>query len=246
MGFLKKIFLLFVPVLLAAFFGHALRAEKNFFIISDASVSVVYEENQKAMIQALKPYWVEKILGLKGQNIWKVSLSRLRSRILENRWVEKVELWRKFPHRISTKIHLKKIVILFADEKNKIFAITGNGEKLGPIDPTLVPVVPVMYNDKLVKDPELLRKLVGMLERVPDFGGLKTENISSIDFKPMTGLQLNLIDSETTVHLGEKNISTKGLQVLRVMDYLKSQNQKACVIDASFTKKVLVRLRKAS
>jgi len=246
MGFFKKIFLVFISVLLVAVLDHILRTEKDFFIISDTSVSVVYEDNQKAMVQALKPYWMKELLGLKGQNIWNVSLPKLRNRILKNHWIKKVELWRRFPGQIFTTIHLKGIVALFIDEKNRIFVITREGERLGPVEPTLVPVVPVLYNDQIAKDPEFLKKLTKVLVEIPDFGALKTENIASIDFKPMTGLQLNLMDSEITVYLGERNISTKGLQVLRVMDYLKSQNQKARVIDASFTKKVLVRLRKGS
>ncbi len=245
-GLLKKIFVVFIPVLLAVALGHILKAENDFFIISDTSVSVVYEDNQKAMVQTLKPYWVKELLGLKGQNIWNVSLPKLRNRILKNHWIKEVELWRRFPDRISTTIHLKGIIALFIDNKNEIFVITREGEKLGPVEPTLVPVVPVLYNDRIAEDPEFLKKLTRILGEIPDFGALKTENISSINFKPMTGLQLNLMDSGITVYLGEENISTKGLQVLRVMDYLKSQNQKARVIDASFTKKVLVRLRKGS
>ena len=246
MGISKKIFLIFIPVLLVVILGYLLRVEEDFFIISDTSVSVVYENGQKAMVQSLKPSWVDKLLGLKGRNIWNVRLSKLRNKILKNRWIQEVELWRSFPNRISTTIYLKSIAILFVDKKNRIFAITREGEKLGPVEPTLVPVVPILYNDRILKNSKFLGKLVEMLKEVPNFGDLKTENISSIDFKPMTGLQLNLIDSEMTIYLGEKNISTKGLQVLRVMDYLKSQNQKARVIDASFTKKVLVRLRKDS
>ena len=246
MKILKKIFFILIPILLAVVLGHALRTEKNFFIISKTPVSVIYEGNQKAMVESLKPHWVEELLNLKGENIWNISLSGLQDKILRNNWVKKVELQRRFPDQISTTIHLKSIAILFVDKKNKIFAVTTSGEKLGPVEPTLVPVVPVLYNSQIAQDSKLLHKLVLMLKEVPDFGDLKTENIASVDFKPMTGLQLNLINDKVTVYLGEKNISTKGLQVLRVADYLRTQNQKARVIDASFTKKVLVRLRKDS
>ncbi len=246
MKILKFFFFVFISVLLVVFLGQFLGTEKDFFMVSDTPVSVVYEGSQKAMVQALKPRWVEELLSLRGKNIWNISLPELQKKILENDWVGKVELRRHFPNQISTIIHLKDIAILFVGRKNKIFAITGKGEKLGPVEPTLVPVVPVLYNVRIAEDPELLGRLLGMMEAVPDFGVLKTENIASIDLKPMTGLQLNLIDSKVTVYLGEKNISIKGLQVLRVTDYLKSQNQKARIIDASFTKKVLVRLHGGS
>ena len=243
---MKKVFFILIPILLVLLVGHVLRTEKEFFIVSRVPVSVVYEGHQEAMVRALKPQWTHQFVNLKGRNIWKIRLSQVYDEILRNDWVQDVELHRRLPDQIAATIRLKGISVLFVDGENKIFPITRQGQKLSSVSPTLVPVVPVLYNDQIANHPELLNKLVAMLGEVPDSGDLKTENIASVDLKPITGLQLNLINSKVTVHLGEKDISTKGLQVLRVTDYLKSQNQKARVIDASFTKKVLVRLRKGS
>ena len=243
---MKRVFFILIPILLVLLVGYILRTEKNFFIVSRVPVSVVYEGHQEAMVRALKPQWIHQFVNLKGQNIWKIKLSQVYDEILKNDWVQDVELHRRLPNQIVATIHLKGISVLFVDGENKIFPITREGQKLNSVSPTLVPVVPVLYNDQIANHPELLHKLVAMLEEVPDSGDLKTKNIASVDFKPITGLQLNLINSRVTVHLGEKDIPTKGLQVLRVTDYLKSKNQKARVIDASFTKKVLVRLRKGS
>jgi len=87
---------------------------------------------------------------------------------------------------------------------------------------------------------------VQLVHEIPDAGLLKKDNISSIRFLQNEGLTLKFLDNKTTVHLGWENISTKGLQILKVQEYLESQKQKARVIDGSFNKKVLVRLRKRS
>ena len=85
-----------------------------------------------------------------------------------------------------------------------------------------------------------------VFQQIPAIGPLKKENIESVDFNSVSGLTLKLLDEDVEVHFGQVNIQTKALQILRVLDYLKSQKHKARVIDASFTKKVLVRLRKRS
>ena len=110
----------------------------------------------------------------------------------------------------------------------------------------MVPAAPLLRNNKIARDVVLLKKVLQLFSEIPAIGALKRENIESVDYNSETGLTLRLIDSKAVVHLGEQNIQTKALQVLRVTDYLESQKQKARVIDASFTKKVLVRLRKRS
>lgn len=243
---LRRFVLLIAPIFIIAGLGWSLRYESDFFLIEKVPVEVEFSGEQSALVLHLKPEFEKSLLTLKGQNIWRVGLSKIRSQLMENSWIEEVEIRRQFPREISALIKLKEISFLYVDRKNKIHPITVTGERLKVTQPNVAPPSPILRNNKIMKDPKLLQKVVSGLSEVPNLGALRKENIASVDFNPTTGLSLRLIDGNELVHLGEKNISTKGLQVLRVTDYLKSQKQKARVIDATFNQKVLVRLRKRS
>lgn len=226
--------------------GWYLRTESDFFIVRDLQVDVEFEENQEALLVSLKPELAKLTSGLKGENIWKVGLSGVRAALLKHPWIREVELGRKFPSQIVTLIKLEPVALLYHDKKNRIFPILENSKKMPQIAATLAPVAPILRNNKILKDEEKLKMVLNLISEVPRIGPLKKENIESVDFSSVTGLSLKLIKEDLIVHLGSTNIQTKALQVLRVTDYLQSQKQNARVIDASFTKKVLVRLRKRS
>lgn len=246
MGLLKKILILQVPVVLVALVGWSLRTETEFFIIRDIPVDVEFESHQKSLVESLRPDMNQKLLALKGANIWSVSLKDVRDQLLDNPWIKEVEIQRSFPNKIYALVRLTPVAFLYLDPKNRIFPISEEGVRLDAVKASVVPVAPILRNNKIIKDPQLTKKIIKMLREVPNLGALRKENIASVDYKLVTGLTLRLVEGDEVVHLGEKDISTKGLRVLRVTDYLKSQKQKARVIDASFTKKVLVRPRKRS
>jgi len=245
-GIFKKSLLLLVPLCLVFGFGWYLRTESDFFLVRDLDVDVEFEESQEALLVSLKPELVDTISSLKGKNIWALGLSKIRGQLLDQPWVKEVELSRQFPNKIHSIIKLHSPSLLFLDRKNRIYPILENGEKLPQIRATMAPVAPILRNNNILKDRKALQKLIGLFLEVPSIGALSKENIESVDYNSVTGLTLRLVKGNLIVHLGEKNIQTKALQVLRVTDYLESQKQNARVIDASFTKKVLVRLRKRS
>lgn len=243
---IKMMVVFTVPVAVVVAAGWALRSESDYFVVREVPVELEYEQNQQVLVGSLKTDLQKQFAHLKGLNIWKTSLSELQSVLLRSPWIKTVELRRRFPDQISAYLELKKVSFLYVDKKNRIYSVVEDGEVIGPLDGEVVPSAPILRNNNIYADEKKLKKMVELLDQVPSIGLLKRENIASIDFNNVTGLTLNLIDEPVTIHLGEQNIQTKVLQILRVSDYLKSQNQKARVIDASFTKKVLVRPRKGS
>ncbi len=246
MKLLKKSLILLFPVVVAVFAGWMLRTETEFFVIKDLQVEMELHEHQEALLVSLKPDIEKSLLSLRGQNIWSVSLRALRDQVVEHPWVQGIELERRFPDRIFAVVRLQPVAFLFVDKKNSIFPILENGEKLPQIKTTLAPAAPILRNNNILQDKSLLKKVLSLYSEVPLFGAFEKDNIASVDYNSVTGLTLQLIEGDIVVHLGVENIQTKALQVLRVTDYLQSQKQKARVIDASFAKKVLVRLRKRS
>ena len=243
---MKRLFFWTSPVLLAVSLGLYLRSEQDFFLIRDLDIEVEYHSNQEALLTQIKPDLDRHLKTLEGSNIWKASLGGIRHKLLQNPWVEEVEMSRRFPNEIRSLIKLNPVAFLYVDNKNRIYPILQNGEKLPAIKVTVAPAAPILRNNNIMKDPEKLQKVLALYSKVPSLGALKNENRSMVDYDPITGLSLTLVEGGVVVHFGEDNVESKALQVLRVTDYLQSQKQKARVIDASFSKKVLVRLRKRS
>ncbi len=243
---LKTVLVFTFPLLLVGLLGWGLGHEKDFFVVRDLEVEMSFRENQEALLVALKPDIQKSFQSLKGQNIWTVSLSRFRSELLNNPWVKEVELSRRFPGAIFSRVHFNQVSLLFADKKNRLFPVLENGTKMPRIKANVTPVAPLLRNNNIFRDPARLQNVLSLYEQVPAIGAFKKGNIALVDHNSVSGLTLHLIKSDVIVHLGDQNIQTKALQVLRVIDYLESQKHKARVIDASFTKKVLVRPRKRS
>ncbi len=243
---LKNSLLIFLPLGLVLMVGWYLRTEKDFFVVKSVPIHVKASPKQKALLKSLKNELNQPILAMKGTNIWQASLSESQQKILSNKWVKSVEMRRRFPDKIDTIIHLHEPALLFVDKKNNIFPILDNGDRLPKLKASLAPAVPLLRNNNILDEPKKMKRLLKLFSEVPGIGPLAKENILQVDMNSVSGLSFELIEEDVVVYLGTESIQTKALQVLRVIDYLKSQKQKARVIDASFSKKVLVRLRKRS
>ncbi len=243
---LKRFSLVFLPLVLVLGLGWYLRTEKEFFVIESLPITIKASSNQQALLRSLKSDINASLSPLKGVNIWGASLKEVRLKILDISWIKSVELRRRFPNRVDTLIQLHEPALLFADKQNNLYPILVNGSKMPKTKASLAPAVPLLRNNNILSDPKKLKKVLNLFSKVPSIGPLAKENILEVDYNSVSGLSFNLIDEDVIVYFGTENIQTKALQVLRVMDYLKSQKQKARVIDASFSKKVLVRPRKRS
>lgn len=232
------------PIVLVALVGWGLRAENDFFLVSDSQVEVEIPEDHQALLKYWQPKIDQQLQALKGVNIWKLDLQKVHQEMLDIPWVKSVHLSRRFPDQLSFQVQWEEVALLYVDNNNHIFPVARDGRKLPQTEAVVAPPRPILRNSKIYEDKRALNKLLQAYSKVPNSQSLRMENIAQVDWDKVTGLTLDLIDERAKVHLGTQDIQTKGLQVLRVTEYLKSQKHKARVIDASFSKKVLVRPRK--
>ena len=71
-------------------------------------------------------------------------------------------------------------------------------------------------------------------------------SVSEIQYSKKDGLVLVLGLDDNTVIMGDREFKKRIDHVRRVVQYLRSENLRGRVIDARFSKKVVVRLRNAS
>lgn len=241
---IRKLFYIFFPLVLIAVLGWAMRYESQLFIIEDVPVSIKYEKSHHALVASVQRAFDEKLVGLKGGNIWAVDLGQLKKEIQVNPWVKSLKLNRYFPDKIVAVVEISQAALLFFDGKNNLTPVLQSGAILPTLSATTAPLVPILYNEKVFNNSVQLKKMIKLLTDLPNSGELQKVNRGSVDFDEIAGLTIQLLAEDIQIHFGHNDIETKALQVLRVIDYLKSQKIKARVIDASFSKKVLVRPRK--
>ncbi len=243
---LKTAILFIVPSVIAATMGWWISHDTHYFIVDKTQVEVEFVENQAFLLSHIKPSLLAEIESLKGQNLWRLSLKNVRESLLKNGWIKEVEIQRRFPNELMVSFNLQDVAFLYINAKKQIRPVSLLGELLPALPIGLLPSAPIVRNIKIIEDQELLKKVLALVRQVPQIGPLNLDNVASIDYQSTTGLAFELIEEGAIVYFGEQDIQTKALQVLKVTDYLKSQKQKVRVIDASFSKKVLVRPRKRS
>lgn len=222
------------------------RTDTRFFAVEEMPILLNFPAGHSGLGTFLKEPLGKILNETQGKNIWSVDLKALREQLNTHVWIKDVILRRQLPSTLSLTLDIQEVAFLWK-KKDRLVPVTVDGTVLElPEAASAFPSRPILVGGGKEIESHRWTEWARLVASVPDMGLLRKENISSVRFLENEGLTLNFSDRETTVHLGWKNISTKGLQILKVQEYLESQKQKARVIDGSFNKKVLVRLRKRS
>lgn len=254
MKFLSSKKLVYLGFFLVALIGISvgLYTDSTFLIVSAVKIETIKPVNGRNALHPLIQKEVHsriksKLHSFRGVNIFAVPIARLQQHILSDVWVESVVIERKLPHQLQVYLKLKSVVLVYLDQRGQFLPVSDQGQLLNPVSPHVVPDVPLVRNFDIIKNPELLKQILALYHQLPETGILSQSTISEVDWSRSEGLIVeNSTPESGRIVLGIDNVSAKAVRVNTVLKYLESQNQKWRVIDASFRKKVLVRLRKHS
>jgi len=246
---MKNVFKIMVGILagvLVVGLAWLVRTDTHFFQVEETPTQLNFPADHLGLGPLLRKPIKRAIDKISSKNIWSVDLKALQKELVSNIWVKQVRLRRQLPNTVALSLDIEEVAFNW-QHKGKLYPVTIDGSVLDvPEAASYFPDRPILNHGDVEMEPSKFQQWVQLVHEIPDAGLLKKDNISSIRFLQNEGLTLKFLDNKTTVHLGWENISTKGLQILKVQEYLESQKQKARVIDGSFNKKVLVRLRKRS
>ncbi len=218
--------------------------QKNYFNLDRIEVLI---DNGQLESHYLKPQVevVEKMIeASRGQSLWRLDLSKLQQEIQKLNWIESVSLVRQWPTTLKAKIKPLDVKLLLMTKKGQFYPIVREGEILNPIEIKNVPDAMILRGDIFQRNSNLRKKAVSILENIPAHGTFSRTQISEMSYKEKEGFWVTLIRNGTEVRLGEELVPLKSARVSQVLDYLKSNQFDARVIDADLSQKVLVRLRK--
>ncbi len=178
--------------------------------------------------------------------LWESSVEEIQERLENDSDVRSVRIQRRWPNELAVSIDLKAPIFVYVNDRGEVFPIAQDGSFLRQVDANQVPDVPVVRSRALYESQALREKAARLISKIPETSRLSPFNVDEITVDEDRGVSLYLSDSDVLIHLGFELDSTKVQRVEQVLRYLETQGLQGRVIDATFFKKVLVRLRKGS
>jgi cell division protein FtsQ len=233
---------LFLPGIVVFSFFHL--DNKGFFNLGNIDIdffAVAEAENYWA------PYRQEllnKLEAQKQQSLWKVDLDLWKKELLNQPWIQEVELRKVWPDQLRVRLRTKEIEAILLLRNGDFVPLTSEGAMLNPASVKTIPDVPLLVGRSLEANQNLRTRALDLLKNLPDQSPFSKQSISEISFDEKDGFWVQLIEQGTRVRLGKDQLDRKSQRVNQVLSYLQTNTLQARVIDADLSKKVVVRLRK--
>lgn len=252
MIWIKRVALFTCAALLAAGFGFVLTGQSGLFKVHSIPIQIIdgIDPSQApfradaATVSDLQARLKKRLKGFERKKIWEIDIEKLGAVIRGDEWVRHVRISRALPNRLEVAILPRAPVFLLATSRNKLMPIAADGSIVTSVNESLLPDIPILRGDRFLRDADLRHRAVDFARRLPVEGPLSLAKIAEMSWSQDEGFVILLLPSRTEVKLGELRADLKIARVEQIIEYLNAHGLKGRVIDASFSKKVLVRLRK--
>ncbi|MBI2026814.1 MAG: FtsQ-type POTRA domain-containing protein [Deltaproteobacteria bacterium] len=215
------------------------------FIITTPLFSLESIEINK--IQKVSRETVLELAGLTPTvNILSLNLKEVETKILQNPWVLKVEIYRILPHKLKVQIEEKKILSVLKKGK-ELYYIDLRGEmikKVASEEGLNYPVITSSASGE--EEMQYFEKALWLLKNTSQSFYLNASKISEIHLQESKGLMVVSLPHSTRIKLGIDDFVKKLTRLEKVCEDLQKRNIIASEIDLNFKKNVVVKVRKRS
>lgn len=233
---------LIVGLVLASIAG-VLVFNSHWIRIETVQIDLDEASQEDLLFQRIKQTLQVQFESYAGKFFWQVPLEGVYELTLKDKRVKKVSIYREFPSRLRVQIEPRTPILGYLSSDNRIYPVATDATLLPPLSAKEAPDLPLLRGEDL-KDEKSLRELaIELYEKIPDDGLLKKQSISEIIYTKKDGFKIFLSGTQAEVKVGDTDFGPKVSRVQKVLSYLDSQNIKGRVIDARFSKKVVVRVR---
>lgn len=241
MNSLKKIFLALSVCLFLIIAVLSLLGDRQWFQVQEIPVKVQAGVGDPLLAEFLLAGIREQVLPYLNKSIWEVPIREINAIAQNEPWVKEVSIQRTLPNKVVVEVIPKQTLGVYLDAKGKFRPIEEDGSLLAVIPSKVSPDVPMVLGQKILISREARQEVVQLLKALPEKGVLERANVKEIHYKE-AGVQLRLYDPPSEIILGHDDFHSRLNRVQHVVEYLKAQKLSGRIIDATFSKKVLVRL----
>lgn len=218
--------------------------QNQFFNVTDVQILIEKDITQdlKSKDEILRIH--KNFENLKGQPIYNLNMKSIHSSLDQELWIKSFRIHRKWPSSVQIFLKPEPIYFSILTQTGELRPVIQSGQMLPLTRVHNAPDVPLVRQNEFLNNESLRIRLIQLLKDIPIRGEFSRDYISEVQYDQSTGFTLLMTRDNLKVHLGEKQIRNKSLQVKQVIQYLDSKKIQARVIDANLSQKVLVRLRK--
>lgn len=214
------------------FFGYQSLSRSVFFQVEEVNVTGCQRTSVKQILA-----W--SALDVQT-NLWLVRSGRIKARLEARDWIEKVEVTRNWPNKLSIAVRERRPVALvskkkglsYVDERGVVFAETSAGDLYD---------FPVITGLESGQETAAGKTLLGdalffLAQAGKGAVTLPRQNISEIHLDPARGLILYMADHPFPIVLGQGDMKKKYGRLTRVLSWLynKKQFEQAESIDMNY------------
>lgn len=196
------------------------------------------------------PYWgnllgkvTPQLKEFENRNLWQVPLVQVASKFQNETWIKNISISRDWPQKIKVNIQNKEIKIILISPDGKQYPVDSEGILLPQMSWSDSPKLPLIRGAAFFSQIQLRKKVIEFFNQLPIEGSFSADQISDITYNDNDGYIATLVWKSLQVKLGFELSTLVSLRVSQVLDYVQSRNINVRVIDANFSKKVLVKLR---
>jgi len=183
-------------------------------------------------------------------NILSIELASVRNTVEKNPWIERAEIRRIFPDRISIKITERRpaaFILLdrlyYIDAQGVIFARVPEGHEIDR------PILTGLHRDDFESNPDqargLLSKALGLLKLMQGGETLSHKDISEIHMDKAHGIDVYTNEGAVEIKLGLDRYEAKWKRLERVWRHLRQRSLTPAYINCNYEKRVIVKMREA-
>lgn len=217
---------------------------RSFFRVKTIDITLSDYKDPSDLFEKTRSQLESKLKSIYGQYVWNVDIEKVLSVAENDRRVKDVFVTRVLPNKIKIIIepHTSFANIMGSDS-TAFYPLSPDGDVLPAMTSEEVSDSPIIRGEKFLKDVKLRRQALELLHELPESGAFSRNTISELYLDPKKGFALTLKKSGIEVFMGLDNFKSRANYVSRVVHYLDSENLAGRVIDARYSKKVVVKLR---
>lgn len=188
----------------------------------------------------------KQLMKFSQQTIFEISLDEIMKLIESDKRVEKASVRRQFPNHVYVEIIPRQPLLLLLGLSGQLYPVATDASLLPPLPVATSPDLPILRGLDFFDDENLRKKIVGYMEIIPRSGLFSHSSISEVKLDREKDLVFFLSESGMEVLVGSELDQSQIRRIEQVLKYLTNHKIKGRVIDARFSKKVVVRVRNAS
>ena len=209
--------------------------------VSDIQITSSQIEEKEQLIKELN----QEVKALIGSWIWQVSIEKLNQKIQKHPKVEEVQILRLWPNKFQIRLLSDKPILLWMKNSNTFYPVTQKGSFLYPVSLSSTPNLPILRGSIFFKNQNFRKKAIQIYRYLPQKGFFSQKNISEISYSNKdTSFYLHLTYVASKIRIGKNLSEFRPDRVENVLRYLKQKQIKWRVMDARYSKKVVVSLVK--